>query len=70
MPPPGKGGTKPERAKAGHGPLAVHPRTTLDEWLDPLDADTPHVLALLRARRERPRRRAAEQDDEIAPSYA
>jgi hypothetical protein len=24
---------------------------------------------LLRTRRERPRRRAAEQDDEIAPSY-
>jgi hypothetical protein len=32
-------------------------------------ADVPHPLALLRARRERPRGRAAEQDDEIAPSY-
>src|SRR5262249_45194133 len=27
------------------------------------------VVETLRARRERPRRRAAEQDDEIAPSY-
>jgi hypothetical protein len=34
-------------------------------------ADAPHSLALLRARRERPRggRAAAKQDDEIAPSY-
>src|SRR5262245_7926135 len=33
-------------------------------------ADAPHPLALLRTRRKRPRsRRAAEQDDEIAPSY-
>src|SRR6516225_10046958 len=34
-------------------------------------ADAPHPLALLRARRERPRhcRAAAKQDDEIAPSY-
>ena len=31
-------------------------------------ADAPHALALLRARRERPRRRrAAEQRDELAP---
>src|SRR5262249_8297887 len=30
-------------------------------------ADTAHPLALLRARRERPRRRAAEQRDERAP---
>jgi len=30
----------------------------------------PHALALLRAPGKRPRRsRAAEQDDEIAPSY-
>ena len=32
-------------------------------------ADAPHALALLRPRRKRPRGRAAEQDDEIAPSY-
>jgi hypothetical protein len=33
--------------------------------------DPPHPLALLRARRERPRRsRAAEQRDELAPSNA
>jgi len=32
--------------------------------------DAPHPLALLRARRERPRRRAAaEQHDEVAPSH-
>jgi hypothetical protein len=36
-------------------------------------ANAPHALALLRARRERPKerrrgRRAAEQRDEIAPS--
>src|SRR5262249_23480281 len=30
-------------------------------------ADAPHPLALLRARRERPRRRAAEERDEVAP---
>ncbi len=30
-------------------------------------ADAPHPLALLRPRRERPRRRAAEQRDELAP---
>src|SRR5262245_33175077 len=29
-------------------------------------ADTPHSLALLRSRRERPRRRASEQRDELA----
>ena len=32
-------------------------------------ADAPHPLALLRARRERPRGRAAEQSDELAPSH-
>jgi hypothetical protein len=33
-------------------------------------ADAPHPLALLRAGREGPcRRAAAKQDDEIAPSY-
>jgi hypothetical protein len=33
--------------------------------------DAPHPLALLRARRQRPRhcRAAAKQDDEIAPLY-
>src|SRR5215472_955837 len=32
--------------------------------------EAPHTLGLLRARRERPRgRRAAEHDDELAPSY-
>src|SRR5262249_10503085 len=30
-------------------------------------ADAPHPLALLRTRRDRPRRRAAEQSDELAP---
>ena len=34
-------------------------------------ADAPHPLALLRARRERPRRRrAAEQRDELAPLHS
>ena len=32
-------------------------------------ADAPHPLALLRARRQRPRRRAAEQRDELAPPH-
>src|SRR5262249_27651967 len=32
-------------------------------------ADAPHPLALLRARRERPRSRAAEQRDELATSH-
>ena len=31
------------------------------------DADAPYAVALLRARRERPRSRAAEERDEIAP---
>jgi hypothetical protein len=33
-------------------------------------AHAPHAVALLRARRERPRRRAAERSDEFAPSKA
>jgi hypothetical protein len=33
-------------------------------------ADAPHAVALLRARRERPRHRAAESSDEFAPSKA
>ncbi len=33
-------------------------------------ADAPHPLGLLRARRERPRRRAAEQRDELAPLHS
>jgi hypothetical protein len=32
-------------------------------------ADAPYAAALLRARRERPRRRAAEERDEIAASH-
>jgi len=32
------------------------------------DADAPRAVTLLRARRERPRRRAAEPSDEFAPS--
>ena len=32
-----------------------------------LEADAPHAVALLRTRRERPRRRAAEERDEFAP---
>jgi hypothetical protein len=32
--------------------------------------DPPHSLRLLRVRRERPRGRAADQRDEIAPSHA
>src|SRR5262249_15035180 len=32
--------------------------------------DAPHPLGLLRARRERPRRRAAEQRDEVAPFHS
>src|SRR5262245_59165876 len=34
------------------------------------DTDAPHPLRLLRARRQRPRRRAAEQSDELAPSHS
>jgi hypothetical protein len=33
-------------------------------------ADAPHAVALLRPRRERPRRSAAERSDEFAPSNA
>jgi hypothetical protein len=36
-----------------------------------LSADAPHSLALLRARRERPRnRRATEERDELAPLHS
>src|SRR5262249_42363304 len=34
------------------------------------DADPPHTLRLLRARRERPRRRAAEKRDELAAPHS
>src|SRR5262249_14396833 len=34
------------------------------------DSDPPHSLALLRAHRERPRRRAAEERDERAPLHS
>src|SRR5262249_52861960 len=33
-------------------------------------ADAPHALALLRARRERPRCRAADERDEVAPLHS
>src|SRR5262245_30216976 len=33
-------------------------------------ADTSHLVGLLRARRQRPRRRAAEQRDELAPLHS
>src|SRR6516165_7053081 len=32
--------------------------------------DAPHAVALLRARHERPRRRAAEERDELAPVHS
>jgi hypothetical protein len=35
----------------------------------PEPADAPYALALLRAGRERPRRRAAEDRDELAPPH-
>jgi hypothetical protein len=33
-------------------------------------SDAPHPVRLLRARRERPRHRAAENGDEIAPFHS
>ena len=33
-------------------------------------ADAPHPLGLLRARRQRPRRRAADERDELAPPHS
>src|SRR5262245_33481928 len=45
----------------------------LDMWIVGLalqHADTPHPLALLRARRERPRSRTAEQSDELASLHS
>src|SRR5262245_65180631 len=33
-------------------------------------ADAPHAARLLRARRERPRRRAAKERDDLAPSHS
>ena len=54
-----------ERRDAGLR-IADRPRRELDEH-----ADAPHPLALLRARRERPRRRrTAEKRDELAPPHS
>jgi hypothetical protein len=39
----------------------------LSVWMQKCDA--PHAPAVLRARRQRPRRRAAEQRHELAPSH-
>jgi len=39
----------------------------LGVWMQ--ESDAPHALALLRARRHRPRRCGAEQSDELAPSH-
>jgi hypothetical protein len=40
-----------------------------ERWSGPAQhADAPHTVALLRSRRERPSRRAAEERDELAPS--
>jgi hypothetical protein len=49
-----------ERGEAGliHGIVFVEPQE---------HADAPHAVALLCLRRERPRRRAAEEGDELAP---
>jgi hypothetical protein len=52
---------KPLQERRVPGP---HIRVVRREGTDHPDA--PHLLALLRARRERPRRRAAEQRDEVA----
>src|SRR5262249_7389745 len=40
----------------------------LGVWMQ--ECDAPHALALLRARRERPRRRAAEEREEFAPLHS
>src|SRR5262245_29486352 len=40
----------------------------LGVWMQ--ECDAPHALALLRARRERPRHSAAEQRDEVAPFHS
>src|SRR5215467_9088002 len=54
----------PFEAKAPQPTPDVHHRALT------LAADAPHPLALLRARRERPRCSAAEQRDEVAPSHS
>src|SRR5262245_18704997 len=40
----------------------------LGVWMQ--ECDAPHALGLLRARRQRPRRRAAKQRDELAPPHS
>ena len=46
----------------------VQPGSIFVAW--PEHADAPHAVALLRAHREWPRRRAAEPSDEFAPPKA
>jgi hypothetical protein len=45
------------------------PEVALGRWCSPQEADPSHPLTRLRARRERPRGRAAEQRDEFAALY-
>src|SRR5262249_8665111 len=48
-----------------------HSRRRAIVFVAPHDhADVPHAVALLRARQERPRRRAAEERDELAPDHS
>src|SRR5215472_11134988 len=53
----------PERRDAGFCLRITH-----GEWYE--HADAPHPLGLLRARRERPRGRAADERDELAPFHS
>src|SRR5262249_49858115 len=52
-------------------PVQECPEVALGRWCSPQEADAPHALRLLGARRERPRnRRAAEQRDELATLHS
>jgi hypothetical protein len=45
-------------------------RSPFRGWRRAQETDTPHTVGLLRTRRKRPRRRAAEQCDELAPPHS
>src|SRR5262249_22983580 len=57
--------SEPLKCLAKRSDARLYYRSALGEWMH--KHDPPHALRLLRARRERPRGRTAEQRDELAP---
>ena len=55
-------------SQLAHAPLKSEPNRR--SWLGTKRVDTKHLLRLLRARRQRPRSRTAEQRHELAPLHS